>query len=82
MESLSEEDTRAVIGCELTIYEFADALAMKPDSMFVKNMFELVDKDGNGAVSFREFLDMIVIFAKGKFCCSQHVYDQSYIIQN
>lgn len=33
--------------------------------MFVRNMFDLIDKDKNGNVSFREFLDMMVIFAKG-----------------
>ena len=31
------------------------------------NMFALVDSDNDGYVSFREFLDMIVIFAKGIF---------------
>lgn len=66
MEALSDEDANAVINCELTIDEFADALSLKPSAMFVKNMFELIDKDKNGLVSFREFLDMIVIFAKGK----------------
>jgi hypothetical protein len=29
-------------------------------------MFKLVDKDGNGFISFREFVDMLIIFAKGK----------------
>lgn len=28
-------------------------------------MFDLVDRDNNGYISFREFLDMLVIFAKG-----------------
>lgn len=28
-------------------------------------MFGLVDRDRNGCISFREFLDMLVIFAKG-----------------
>ncbi|CAG2111400.1 unnamed protein product, partial [Medioppia subpectinata] len=44
---------------------FADALSMRPDSTFIQQMFALVDKDNNGYISFREFLDMIVIFAKG-----------------
>jgi hypothetical protein len=29
-------------------------------------MFPLVDKDRNGFISFREFVDMLIIFAKGK----------------
>lgn len=66
MEHLSPEDVVSVVDCELTIYEFADAMSLKPTSVFVKNMFDLIDKDKNGLVSFREFLDMIVIFAKGK----------------
>lgn len=65
MEELSAEDGKAAVNTELNIDEFAEALALRPSSMFVKNMFELIDKNKNGLVSFREFLDMIVIFAKG-----------------
>uniref|UniRef100_T1KCF3 NAD(P)H oxidase (H2O2-forming) n=1 Tax=Tetranychus urticae TaxID=32264 RepID=T1KCF3_TETUR len=54
-----------ILQTELTEYEFAEALAMRPDSLFVKQMFSLVDKDENGYISFREFLDMMIIFAKG-----------------
>jgi len=28
-------------------------------------MFDLVDRDKNGYISFREFLDMLIIFVKG-----------------
>lgn len=28
-------------------------------------MFELVDKDNNGSISFREFLDLLVVFRQG-----------------
>ncbi len=49
----------------MTQFEFADALSLRPDSTFVQQMFALVDKDNNGYISFREFLDMIIIFAKG-----------------
>ena len=59
-------ETRAdILECELTRAEFADAMSLKADSLFVEQMFQLIDQDGNGFVSFREFLDMIVIFAKG-----------------
>lgn len=51
---------------ELTAYEFAEALSLRPDALFVKQMFALIDADGNGYISFREFLNVIVIFAKGK----------------
>ncbi|EFN70161.1 Dual oxidase [Camponotus floridanus] len=56
---------REVIYTELTIIEFAEALSMKPDAEFVKKIFNLVDKDKNGFISFREFVDMLVIFLKG-----------------
>ena len=54
-----------ILQCELTRDEFADAMSLKADSLFVDQMFTLIDQDGNGFISFREFLDMIVIFAKG-----------------
>ena len=54
-----------ILECELTRDEFAEALSLKKDSIFVEQMFALCDTDGNGFISFREFADMIVIFAKG-----------------
>ena len=59
------ETRRDILECELTRDEFADAMSLKKDSLFVDQMFTLIDQDGNGFISFREFLDMIVIFAKG-----------------
>lgn len=54
-----------ILKTELTQCEFAESLGMRSDSLFVRQMFTLVDKDNNGFISFREFLDMMVIFAKG-----------------
>ncbi|XP_078657992.1 dual oxidase 1-like isoform X1 [Branchiostoma floridae x Branchiostoma belcheri] len=53
------------LDCELTKVEFAEAMSLRPDSQFVVQMFDLVDKDKNGYISFREFLDLVVIFSKG-----------------
>ncbi|CAG2174102.1 unnamed protein product, partial [Oppiella nova] len=64
-EELNVKSAKEVINTELTQFEFADALSMRPDSTFIQQMFALVDKDNNGYISFREFLDMIIIFAKG-----------------
>ena len=58
-------DAKEVLSCELSRAEFAEALSLKANSLFVEQMFDLVDKDRNGYLSFREFLDVIVIFAKG-----------------
>ncbi|XP_076380631.1 dual oxidase 1 isoform X2 [Megalopta genalis] len=54
-----------VIHTELTIIEFSEALSMHPDSEFIKKIFDLIDKDKNSFISFREFLDMLVLFLKG-----------------
>lgn len=59
------ETSKNILDCELTKDEFADAMSMKADSIFVEQMFQLIDVDGNGFVSFREFADMTVIFSKG-----------------
>ena len=64
--AVSLGETRSdILECELTQDEFADAMSLKKDSLFVEQMFQLIDKDGNGFISFREFADMIVIFARG-----------------
>uniref|UniRef100_A0AAV2L6E6 NAD(P)H oxidase (H2O2-forming) n=1 Tax=Knipowitschia caucasica TaxID=637954 RepID=A0AAV2L6E6_KNICA len=62
---VSHQKAKEVLQCELTAAEFAEALGLKPDSLFVDSMFTLADKDGNGYLSFQEFLDVIVIFMKG-----------------
>lgn len=70
MSGVSRKKAREVLQCELTAGEFADALGLKADSLFVDSMFTLADKDGNGFLSFQEFLDVIVIFMKGGFIIS------------
>ncbi|KAH6937564.1 hypothetical protein HPB50_001717 [Hyalomma asiaticum] len=62
---LDAAQARDIVNLELTQTEFAAALSMHPESTFIQQMFALVDFDNNGYISFREFLDMIVIFAKG-----------------
>ena len=64
--TVSAAEARDLFSCELTKYEFADALSLKHTSLFVENMFVLVDKDNNGYISFREFLDVIVMFRAGE----------------
>ncbi|CAL1297932.1 unnamed protein product [Larinioides sclopetarius] len=59
------DQLKDIVKMELTAYEFADALSLRPEATFVKQMFALIDADGNGYISFREFLNVIVIFAKG-----------------
>ncbi|NXT94227.1 DUOX2 oxidase, partial [Anhinga rufa] len=61
----SSQKAKESLTCELSRSEFAKALGLKADSMFVDSMFSLADKDGNGYISFREFLDILVVFMKG-----------------
>ncbi|KAF4081387.1 hypothetical protein AMELA_G00160610 [Ameiurus melas] len=65
LSAVSSKRTKEALQCELTGAEFAHALGLKPDSPFVESMFSLADKDGNGYLSFQEFLDVLVIFMKG-----------------
>ncbi|KAF7270828.1 hypothetical protein GWI33_016235 [Rhynchophorus ferrugineus] len=52
-----------IMNMKLTKYEFADALNMNLNSHFVTRIFALVDRDKKGFVSFREFIDLIILFA-------------------
>lgn len=55
-----------VMRTSLSTSEFAAALGMKPDDMFVRKMFNIVDKDQDGRISFQEFLETVVLFSRGK----------------
>ncbi|XP_048188150.1 dual oxidase 2 [Perognathus longimembris pacificus] len=61
----SSQTVREALTCELSRAEFAESLGLKPQDTFVESMFSLADKDGNGYLSFREFLDILVVFMKG-----------------
>ena len=46
--------------------EFAEAIGVKVNSDFVEHFFSLIDSDRNGYISFREFLNAVVLFSKGQ----------------
>lgn len=56
---------KEALKCELSRTEFAESLGLKPNSLFVESMFSLADEDGNGYLSFREFLSILLILMKG-----------------
>lgn len=43
----------SVMRTALTKEEFANALGMKAAEVFVQKMFKIVDKDGDGRISFQ-----------------------------
>ncbi|XP_046466415.1 dual oxidase isoform X1 [Neodiprion pinetum] len=55
-----------VMRTSLSKSEFASALGMRPDAVFVQKMFNIVDKDSDGRISFQEFLDTVLLFSRGK----------------
>jgi len=59
------EECRDVAHCELSREEFAEALALTPDSMFVSQMFELVDGEEKGYISFRDMIHAVTLFTNG-----------------
>jgi len=59
-------DVGLVMRTSLSRQEFAEALGMRSDSLFVKQMFNCIDRDRNGQISFQEFLDLVVKFSRGK----------------
>ncbi|XP_048727888.2 dual oxidase-like [Ostrea edulis] len=64
-DQLEKQQTKEILETELTKEEFAQALAVKPNSEFLENMFTMLDTNRNGYISFRDFLHMVVIFSKG-----------------
>lgn len=58
-------NTKDIMQCELTKSELASSLGMKPDSVFVEQIFKVVDETGSGTVAFQEMLAFLVKFAKG-----------------
>ena len=69
IENISGDDMNTIIKIKLTRTEFAEALGLKPNSIFARNMFMMVDKNNSGFVEFQEFLDMFVVLASGECVC-------------
>ncbi|XP_072392840.1 dual oxidase [Diabrotica undecimpunctata] len=64
-DSNMDGEVVTVMRTSLTKSEFASALGMKADAVFVTKMFNIVDKDKDGRISFQEFLDTVVLFSRG-----------------
>ncbi|PVD19871.1 hypothetical protein C0Q70_20364 [Pomacea canaliculata] len=62
---LDPETMQKIRNIRLTRSEFADSMGLQPTSLFVRNMFLLVDRSRDGFVSFDEFMNMFVTLSKG-----------------
>ncbi|KAL5010355.1 hypothetical protein ScPMuIL_012660 [Solemya velum] len=62
---IEDRNKSEILEINLTKEEFAEALSMKSSSDFVETMFCKIDKDNDGYISFREFLQAVVLFSKG-----------------
>lgn len=52
-DTSADGEVVTVMRTSLSKSEFANALGMKPDAVFVKKMFNIVDKDQDGRISFQ-----------------------------
>ncbi|XP_076817727.1 dual oxidase 2-like [Clavelina lepadiformis] len=59
------KEAAKLINVGISKEEFAQYLKLKPNSSFVEQMFSVADVDDDGEVSFREFLNIVVLFTKG-----------------
>ncbi|XP_076444374.1 dual oxidase 2-like [Babylonia areolata] len=62
---LDMETSEKIRDIKLTRSEFAESMGLQPSSIFVRNMFLLVDRSRDGFVSFDEFMKMFVTMSSG-----------------
>lgn len=55
-----------VLQMQLSRIEFADALGMRVNDLFVERMFSCMHTDENDFITFQQFLDVLRKFANGK----------------
>jgi dual oxidase len=74
--------TEQVLYFELSKEEFATTMGMTKNSLFVEQMFGLADADNSGFVTFRELLDLLVMFNKGSVDEKMRLMFNLYDIDN
>ena len=74
--------TEQVLNFELSKEEFAATMGMTKNSLFVEQMFGLADTDNSGFVTFRELLDLLVMFNKGSVDDKMRLMFNLYDIDN
>ena len=64
---LNKKQSKTLVNTKISKEEFAEYLKLKPESSFIQQMFSVADIDEDGLISFREFLDIVVLFTKGGY---------------
>uniref|UniRef100_H2ZL35 NAD(P)H oxidase (H2O2-forming) n=1 Tax=Ciona savignyi TaxID=51511 RepID=H2ZL35_CIOSA len=64
-DGINRHSVKELVNVTINKSELAEYLKLKEDSVFVERMFTVADANEDGVVSFREFLDIIVLFTKG-----------------
>ncbi|KAF2359172.1 hypothetical protein FHG87_010072 [Trinorchestia longiramus] len=62
---LASSSNSNLFSMEITRAELAEQLGTTPDTLFMQQLFRLMDKDKNGFILLKEFWDVMVLFAKG-----------------
>ncbi|XP_050314845.1 dual oxidase 1-like isoform X2 [Anthonomus grandis grandis] len=52
--------------CKLTVLEFSECLGINPEGKFARSIFSLIDRNNEGFICFRQFLDLLILFVTGK----------------
>ena len=60
-----QAEPKDLVQCELTKSEFASSLGMKANSIFVEQIFNVVDEDNSSTIAYQEMLTFLVKFTKG-----------------
>lgn len=65
-ENVQNNVSQSVLRTTLTRAEFAEALGMGENDLFIQRMFLVVTKGHYDKMSFQEFLETVVKFSKGE----------------
>ena len=84
--AMISDHSHAMVSAFIYVYllmfqeEFAEALALGSDSLFVSQMFSVIDREQKGFISFRDMIYAVVVFSKGTCEDKLHLLFRMYDI--
>ncbi|OQV13223.1 Dual oxidase [Hypsibius exemplaris] len=63
--AVEQKECEDAMNLKLTRVDFAEALAMKPTCVFIEKMFNCIDRQREGRISFQQFLQLIMHLSQG-----------------